>query len=387
LNETSIETITAATDILTHVVNPTLTYKLSQLQALHESIPDSIEQKNFTNLSDDIETYETLISEISNLTNTSYDQYNRTLTAKNNENLLILVLETKDLDPITVSSLEILKAQSDDLNVQFRDGLTIDELAALEGNYTELSEQAQELLQNEGETPSKKAASMFRGLARRINVGIANFVDTNGLIPRSELSENSLALGAFSLITFLSSASFVILFFVYLFALDNFVVPKTSQIIAVALFSLLVILFLFSGFLFIFLDKTSTDATFTEFLSDFSSKDSAAIVVDLRNTTISDATAMQGCANKFANTLSGQNKTWTIYSLGSSTCTIYEQSGTNSTANIADCETSAADSDSSFIFSYSDIDSLTFSIIYENKAEISADKNYYDSCPLTVMFG
>ncbi|MFH1785086.1 MAG: hypothetical protein ABH842_01535 [Candidatus Micrarchaeota archaeon] len=387
LNSSGNKTMAAAKDILKHVLNSTLTLKLNQLQALHTSIPNSISQRNFSNLSSDFFNYQKLVIEVSNLTNISVDQYNKTLTAKNQENSLIMLLETKDLDPITVSSLEVLKAQTTDLNTQFRDGLTLDELAALESNYTKITESAQDLLRSEGESPTKKATSMFRGLARRVNVGIAALADSTNFMPRSEIPSNQMVLAGFSLVIFLSFASLIVLVFLYLFALNNFKVPKTPQIMAVAMFSILIILFMFSAFLFIFLDKTATSATLTEFVADFGPKQSTAILVDLRNTTLSDAQAMQDCANKFADLLSDQNKTWTIYSVSSTFCTVYYHSGTNSSSTPTACESNASISDSSFVLGYSDIIDTNFSIIYENKAEISADGDYYESCPLVAMFG
>jgi hypothetical protein len=301
--------------------------------------------------------------------------------------MMILILETRDLDPLGVSSLEVLKTQTDDLNVQFRDGLSLDELAVLEGNYTALIDQAQELLDSESESPTQKAASMFRGLARRVNVALAAFADTTGIVSSSEISENPMFLGLFSLLTLLSFASIIILVFIYIFALNNFKVPKTSYIVLVGLASFLLVLSISAVFLFVFLDKTSSSATFTEFMVDFAPKQSVALTVDLRNTTFSDGESMQACANKFAETLSTQNKTWTIYSITTTTCTSLNSLGETSSLNTADCLEDKTDFDSSFIFGYSSVDSMDLSIIYENKAEINADKNYYDSCPLTIMFG
>ncbi|VVC02601.1 Uncharacterised protein [Candidatus Bilamarchaeum dharawalense] len=388
LNETGNATITFAKETLQHVLDPVLSQKLFTLQSLHTSIPASIAQRNFTNLDADILKYKNLTADITTLSNHSMEQYTKTLNAKNIENSLVLVLETRDLDPITMSSLDILKNQTEDLNAQFRDGLSLVDLQSLEGNYTDLSEQAQSLLQNEKDSPAKKAISMFRGFARRINVGIAALADNTNFIPRSEIPDNPWVLGAFSLVTFFSFASLVILFFLYIFALNNFRVPKTSHIIAVALLSILVVLFLFSAFLFMFLGKTSTSATLTEFMNDFDSKQSAAILVDLRNATVTDAQAMQNCAQKLASEFADQNKTWTMYTVTPNTCTITPQYGTNTSSTPADCELNATNSESSFILGYSDVkDALKFSIIYENKAEVFADKEYYDSCPLISMFG
>ena len=178
------------------------------------------------------------------------------------------------------------------------------------------------------------------------------------------------------------------LFFLYIFAANNFRVPKTGHLISMILLSILVMLFLFSAFLFIFLGKTSQSATLTEFISDFNPRTSASIVVDLSNTTLTGAQAMQSCAGKLANTLTEKNKTWTIYALTPTTCTITRSFGNSSSATPAQCVQNASTSDSYFRLGYSDLtDIMRFSIIYKNKAEISADKDYYETCPLTTIFG
>ncbi|MFH1520607.1 MAG: hypothetical protein ABID61_03110 [Candidatus Micrarchaeota archaeon] len=387
-NQSANDTITLAKETISHVLDPVLSQKLASLQSLHTSIPLRISQRNFTTLDSDIIQYKNLTIVVSNMTDVAMDQYTRTLNAKNIENSVIMVLETKDLDPITLSSLNVLINQTYDLNAQFRDGLTIDELVLLEGNYTDLTLRAQNLLQNEQDSPSKKAVSMFRGFARRVNVGIASLADNTNFINRAEIPDNPWVLAIFSLVTFLSFTSLVLLAFLYLFAVNNFRVPKTNHLLAAALLSVLVLLFLFSTFMFVFLGKTSSSATLTEFMADFEPKESAVIMVDLRNVTLSDAEAMQTCAEKLADSLGSKNKTWTIYTVTPSTCTIANGSNTSTAATSLQCINNTANSPSSFILGHSDTsNSIRLSIIYKNSAEITANKQYYTSCPLVSMFG
>jgi hypothetical protein len=54
---------------------------------------------------------------------------------------------------------------------------------------------------------------------------------------------------------------------------------------------------------------------------------------------------------------------------------------------VSECMGMADNESSSFHFGYSsDNEPPRFSIIYENKAQINANMDYYDSCPLVSLF-
>jgi hypothetical protein len=150
---------------------------------------------------------------------------------------------------------------------------------------------------------------------------------------------------------------------------------------------LLAALLAFSFFMYLFLGKTSTDATLTEFLADFNSKNETAIVVDLRNTSYSDSLAMGSCASDLADTFGEKGKSWTMYTVTSNTCTKSDSLGSNTTLSVDDCLERAENETSLFRLEYSaSNEPPRFSVIYENKAEIRANLDYYDSCPLVALF-
>jgi hypothetical protein len=387
LNQSGAQTIDAAQDLLVHVENKSLSSALDDLKSLHATIPEDIANHNFTDLDPDIQTYQQLADQVDNMTATLGSEYNKTRNAKNVENSLILVLESKDLDPITANSLELLKNQSEDLDAQFHDGLSLAKLKEIGENYSKLTEKGQELLKSESDTPTTRVLLLFRGFARKVNSGIAQVAERTDVITPSDIPDSPVTLGVFSAIVFLSSASLVLLVFLYIISFSRFTIPKTTHILGAAFLSIIVLLFIFSLFMYLFLGKTSTDATLPEFLADFNSKGSTAILLDLRNASFSDAQAMRSCAASLADSFEAKNKSWQMYSLTPSTCTLTDSLGGNSSIAVSDCLSSPDEADSSFVLGYSaSNEPPKFSVIYQNKAEISANLDYYESCPLVALF-
>jgi hypothetical protein len=219
-----------------------------------------------------------------------------------------------------------------------------------------------------------------------VNSGIAQVTEQADIMPRSEVPESPL-LFVFSLLSLLAAVSFLILVFLLIFASVRFVVPKTGHILAAAFILLSSLLLALSIFMFLFLGKTSSDATLPEFLADFENASSASIVVDLRNASFSDSQAMQSCASLLSASPKLENKSWSIYTLGSSSCTIVDKSGTNQTMNSTACLDKIEKSPSSFILRYSQTNQPPkFSVIYDTKAEIKSNLDYYESCPIVGLF-
>ncbi|MBU0532670.1 hypothetical protein KKB44_04205 [Candidatus Micrarchaeota archaeon] len=386
LNETATEVITLGEEADTRVSNISLSQKLSRLKTLHMAIPDEITNKDFETTADDLDEYEILIANVNEAAISIITIYNGTRDAKNSADALIVLLETKELDPISMESLDILENKSSDLDAEFRDGLTTEELKDLEIEYINLGEEAQQLLSVESHAPTNRVLLLFRGFARNVNTGIANFAATTEVIDPSEIPQNSLfTLGLFSALVFLSLSSITLLLFLYVVATTQFSIPQTSHVLASAFLSILILLLGFSAFMYLFLGKTSTDATLPEFLAEFESKNSTAIMIDLRNSSYSDGVVMNTCASSLAATLENQNKSLTIYKLTNSGCT--QIGATNTTLNTTTCFENLDAAESSFLLEYSPTNEPPqFSIIYNNKAEIKANNDYYDSCPLVALF-
>ncbi|MDD5172283.1 MAG: hypothetical protein PHF60_04580 [Candidatus ainarchaeum sp.] len=386
LNKTGQAAISYAEETLVHVQNRTLSQKLDDLKSLHVTIPEDIDAHNFATLDADIGQYKTLAANVTNMSNELMLIYNESRDAKNTENALLLVLESKDLDPIALRSLELLTNQTEDLNAQFRDGLTLTQLESLEQNYSALTAKAQDLLKSESDTPASRVLLMFRGFARKVNTGIATVAEKTDLMPKESIPESA-ALSGFSAIVFLSLAAMALLFFLYLFSTVQFTIPKTGHILGAAFLVVLMLLLAFSVFLYLFLGKTATDASLPEFLADFSDKNSSSIVVDLSSVSFSDSKAMSSCATMLANSFSQKNRSWTLYTISDDKCTITPMNGTASNSSASACYLAANEDQSYFMLGYSETNPPPkFSIIYDNKAEIMANTEYYNSCPLVALF-
>jgi hypothetical protein len=386
LNSSGNDTIELAEAAVKRISNKSVSDKLDTLKSLHQTIPDDIVKRNFSTVESELSEYETLIDDVSKGASLLLDQYNKTKNAKNVVNSLVLVLESKDLDPVSLKSFELLRNESGDLDAQFRDGLTLVQSSALEQNYTALSLKAQDLLKSESDTPATRVLLLFRGFARKVNSGIAQVTDQTQIMPRSEVPESPL-LFAFSLLTLLGAVSFLILVFLLIFASARFAVPKTGHILAAAFILLASLLIALSILMFLFLGKTSNDATLPEFLADFENTSSTAIVVDLRNASFSDAQAMQSCASLLTSLPKMENKTWSIYTLSSTTCSIIDESGANQSVTSAACLQKIGEAPSSLVLAYSKTNQPPkFSVIYETKAEIKSNLDYYESCPIVGLF-
>jgi len=387
MNESGAAAIDMAEEATDHVSNFTLSNKLSRLKSLHLSIPDDIKNREFNITEDKLAEYEILTAEITDMSSLLLNEYNETRDAKNRLDSVLVLLETKDLDPVSMEALQLIRNESADLDAEFRDGLTMEELNVIEEGYDAVADEAEALLHVESDAPATKVLLLFRGFARNVNTGIATFAEKTEMMEPGQIPENSATtLGLFSGLVFLSLGAIVVLVFLYIAATSEFSIPKSSHILASAFLSMLILLLGFSAFMYLFLGKTSTDATLSEFLTDFESKDSTAILVDLRNASYSDAIAMGSCAGSLSESFESQNRSWTIYKVTPNTCTKMTQDA-NKTMTPEDCLAAAENESSSFVFQYSETNEPPkFSVIYENRAEIRANYDYYDSCPLVALF-
>ena len=386
-NTSGTEAIAAGKDILKHVSNDTLNAKVEKLSELDSTIPQDISDKNFGTLDTDISNYQNLTLDVENLTSSVTAVYDGARDAKNSANSLLLILETQDTDPIAMKNIGLLMNQTQDLDAQFRDGLDVSQLSALQANFTSIENDAKSLMNNEREMPATKALDLFRGFARQVNVGIYALDNQMEIIPPQSIPQSAIPLGLFSLLLFVSLGSIAIVAFLYVVSTFRFSVPNTGHILAAAFVCAMMALLGFSLFTYLFLGKTSTDASMQEFAQDFSARNSTSIFVNLSGVSLSDAKSMQSCASELANSLAGSNKTWAIYSITPNTCSSIDWQGHNASLSASQCENLSQSVDSAFDLSYSaDNPVPRFSVIYQNRAEIAGDSDYYDSCPVVAFF-
>ncbi|MBN1170142.1 hypothetical protein JXA56_03895, partial [Candidatus Micrarchaeota archaeon] len=105
LNSTAIMVISLGEEATTRISQAALKSKLTQLKTLYVSIPNDIEVRDFETMESDFENYRILIGEVENDSVFLMSKYNDTKNAKNIVNSIIMVLETKDLDPVAGGTL------------------------------------------------------------------------------------------------------------------------------------------------------------------------------------------------------------------------------------------------------------------------------------------
>jgi len=387
INASGKEAIALGADTITHVRNTTLSRKLDTLRSLHVTIPVDIEAHNFTTVDADLVTYQALITEVKNISAGLIEIYNRTHSAKKTAHAMIFIIETKDLDPVSLKTLGFLKNETEDVDASFQEGLMLSQLGELEEKYNNITARAKELFKSGADIPASRAMTLFRGFARRLNTGLANAAVELGVIPKQEIPQGVLPLGTFSALIFIAFASVLFLFFLSLLSLFRFIIPKTTHILVSAFLCMVVLLLGFSTFTYLLLDKTATDATLPEFLADLEFHNSTAIMVDLRGGSLSDATMMRSCAFALADSIATKNKSWAVYAVSDSQCTTTNSNGVNITTTAADCVSTVNRADSAFVLAYSQVNEAPkFAVVYQNRADMRGNVDYYESCPFATLF-
>ncbi|MBI5047208.1 hypothetical protein HZC07_05780 [Candidatus Micrarchaeota archaeon] len=214
-----------------YVSNSTLSSSLDQLTYLHLTIPKKISARNFTNIDGDLNNYQLLTARVNASASILLSEYNVTLHAKNSADLLVLALETKDLDPSFIEEVASIQNTTDTLDSTFRPGLTEPVLLDIQNQYVNLSNHSQTLLASDSNTPATKSLSLFRSFSRRVNLGIAALADATQLIPSASVPVNSLLIfGGFSGLLFLSFSAISVLVVLYIYISINHNLPRVKPL-------------------------------------------------------------------------------------------------------------------------------------------------------------
>jgi hypothetical protein len=374
------------------VTNSTLKSDLSKLEALHNSINTSLIAKNFDTIESDIDQYKLLIPKVNETATAVFTVYNDTVSAKNNADSLILILETKDVDPITAERIAKLKNRTTDLDAAFKTGLTQEKSVEFKENYSLIVNEGSAILSGIRDNPGSMIFLSFRSFARRVNSGLATFVESASLMSASEIPDNkAMTFGGFSLITFLSLGAMISFIFLTLLVTKRIFQTQLRYVLVSIFLVAILSLTAFSAFLYVYLERTSTSADIEEFLIDLNGQEDAALLLDLRGAPFGSKDSMKYCASKVADSIFAKNKSMVLYTIDTSGCsalTYNDVHNTIDTKTVDSCLSELENISSSIIFNYSStLEKPSFSIIYTSEAHISADSSYYDSCPLEGIFG
>jgi len=391
LAENGSKVIAFSESALGKISNSTVSSDFSKLKSLHKSINSSIRNKNFSSLDFDLAEYERLIPIVNESVHEIYSIYNISLQAKNQADSLIFILDTKEVDPLTRGDIDQLKNKTIDMDVAFKSGLDANQYVSFAANYSNIVNDAKTILRKTRENPGSMMFLSFRSFARRVNDGLATFVESSDIMEPQEVTENkALTFGGFSFITLLSIGAICLLVFLAIIFRNNLLGTSIRYILVFLFVSAIFSLTAFSVFLFFYLERTSTDADVEEFLIDLDSKESVAVFVDLTSAPYGAKSPMINCGSELVQNYLAKNKSMTFYQLDTYGCSVQElKNGTNSTSSLSgsECIQSLEDQNSSIILNYSSsLERPRFSIIYTNRADIAADTSYYSSCPLEYIF-
>jgi hypothetical protein len=389
LEDAALSAIASGEDAEEVVVNETLSQKLAQLKTLHTGIPADIDARSFEGMEADMEEYRSLIPAVKEMAESELEAYEKALSSKNDVESMLTVLETKDLDPASLSTHDDIVVEVEALNDEFaKVPLSQEDLADFDSQYSLIFRKTTELLQSEKEEPASRVLLMFRSLSRQMNSQIADTAEDSSAFSSTEVYDNpTVAFGLFSGSMFLSLFSLVLLMLLYILVSSKSKIPGVRQVVGALFVCSLIVLLSVSVLTFIFLNDTSSDATFNEYIADFATKTDSAVVIDSREAPYMDSQAMNLCGEKLAGYLEADGKSWTVYSLISEDqCIVSSESG-NTTYTAEECLAQIDQHESSILVGYSQIrQPMHFSIIYKNMAQIQADASYYQSCPFAALF-
>lgn len=382
------DAILQAEEVLSHVLDPSLSNDLGRLKELNDTITSKIENRNFTDIELDISEYEYLTTQLdaegSNLT-ALYDDVKNTRYVADS---LMIVLSTKEMHGYSGEKAAELTQEIEDLDVLFESDPTSQELSSIKENYDRVIKEGNALLAAQQTEPTYGGFLAFRGFAKDVNEEIAAFAGMSELIEPYQVPQHEfLAFGGFGAAVFISFSALWILMFLSL-VITKKPTRRGSRVIALAVFVLVMTLIgVFSFGLYYYMEKTATAATAEEFMEDFAEKENAAISMDLAGLSTSEANAMEGCGNTLFSTLTEKNKTVTVYRIREDSC-VKTTDGYNETYYIWECrdEMNAADTTVVSLQYSTTNENPMFSTVYRTEAVIRANSDYYITCPVTALF-
>lgn len=383
----SYSSLTLAKDLLVRINDFDLSSSVSRFIELNTSIPQRIQARNITSLDADLNEFDLLIKKINLSSSTISLSYSNLSKKKNLADLLISSIETTELDPVSLDRLSNLKTNLDELNRLYSSTITPDQISLLDSKYAAIISEANSVLNSKNNLPVSQGVIIFRDFAKNLNSGISEFYQLTKIASPSQIIENqSMYLGGFSIVIFLSFSAIVSFIFLHALVSNKRNIPRIKHVMAVFFLCCIIVVLGFSVFLYVLLSRTATHATLDEFNSVLESGNTVAVFVDIKSAPFSDSQSISDCASKVTNYLQSKNKPWTKYVLSSDSCTVSDSSKTWKVA-VSDCfSTDYADTSIYMHYSSSNLPPK-FSTAYVNKAEINGNSAYYSSCPTATMFG
>jgi hypothetical protein len=391
LHSKAISAMSFADYTLVRVKNSSLTTDVSSLRALHEKINTSIANRDFSTIDADLVQYSSLISQVKNSSQEVFSIYNDSAASKNRADLLLFILESRDLDPLLKSDEQVLKAKILSLDSVFNEGLSQNDYTVLGANYTAAAAEGAVILRNSRSSAVSISLLSFRSFAHQVNHGLAAFIASTGLMQPRDVPKNKVSVfGGFSLLSLLSFGSMGFLMFLGVLMVSRSAKRSVKYVFLAIFFIALLSASAFSVFLYVYLDRTSSNAEAEEYLTHLSYSPSADIFVDLTSAPAGGKESIAACGASIAGKLR-TTRNVTLYAIESAGCT--RNSSISSTATTitditkSSCQDMLANSSIALVLNYSaKFEQPVFSTVFIDRAFVNADSSYYDTCPLSSIF-
>ncbi len=352
------------------VDNGILKRKYNEFRALHLSIPARIEERNFSNIEQDLENYQALKGELSSLSESALSAYYKARDSRNYALFIITTLDSRVLDSVAKSSLNDLKTRLSDLNEQFKPGLSEAEWLELADAYSEVAKEGEALLNSQTTQPQMLLVSFLENAAVNLNKGGAQLGKTANL-------DETTSLNLLFILLALSVFSLVVLVFLHFFSSFSFSIPKAFHIFFSWFLVFSFALFLFFSLLYLFAFNQPADLSI--FLESIEKKDEVVIALKLSDMPVAQKELVKECANEL---VEESSKNISVLAIEEG-CSLITDKGSTPLSS-AECSSLAQRSD--IIVAYRE-DSATLFSADPPRAYMYGDAEYFESCPMKVFVG
>ncbi len=354
----------------TKVDDGLLKRKYDELRLLHASIPNDVSARVFDSVPSDLDKYGALVSEVRSLSKDAMSYYNAAKQKKNKATILLEMVKTSIKTPVSKKLLVDLETRLDQLNSDFKDGLTKDEWQSLENRYSELIVELNQLLDKQSSNPSQSVFLLLKSAANEINQQTSRF----------DLTQNTPEI--LSVIFVLGSLGLLTLVFLHIVSFLKLSVPKYLFVFGTWFVSMAIAILLFYGVLYIFMTGENSQSI-SDYAKLIERNKELALIVDLDSApSLSDKEVLKSCAEEVFSNAKEKKYVAKVAEIEGSQCILLTPDGA-STVSADQC--TSLDTATVFELEYSQ--EAEFIPVNIKRAIIKGDLDYYESCPVTYFVG
>ncbi|MCP4647548.1 MAG: hypothetical protein GY852_07415 [bacterium] len=368
-----------AEDLLDHVSDNSVISNSERVREVIKTIEQNINNSEFGTMDADLGELDAKLNVLEGSIGESWVVYNQTVDAKERADAVFFTLDTMDLSENQQADFNTMKAEKRTQDRSFVDGLSQEKYTQITETYTELTSQANVLLNSAQQ--AEQVVDTFKGAGTKTNEGLMGLASTMAPLDRTEREEVSeYAPLMVSSLAFFSISSLAVFIFMFAFAtFSNIFRNKLVIFFGILLIGASVLFAgMISGGIYLVLESSSTDASFNDFQSYVFASPQVSIMVETEGVHSAASGKMMECAHELADSLTG--KEVIIYEKTNSECVV---DGTGAT--LAECYNSVEEP--IIMFTYSTVDeSPHFMTGFVYKGTFSGDEEYFSECQMATGF-